>query len=578
MNRRKTRTERKARTARTKRNARTKKLKRRRTEKAGAAYAAYADSEPERASTARPDKAPDTGPRLRTSHWFKYFRTNDKYKKTQRKMPKHQEEFPFSIDGLSDEERALVMPYYTEKQLLHTLPMYVDELPPSNLRWSEDDQRDTRVARHKCSVVHYGQRKLLLNELLFLSMYGLRNYPEITQDDLAKHDGRADVTRSIPKNRETPIVVYAGAGGTGQHLLLLCKLFTGVMFYCYDMSEYDRNLQGEVHEGNFPNVELHVALFAEEARDHFAYLSNQEKRPIYFVSDIRSGGKDLGHAAFEERVHADNLAQYDWVEAIRPVVAHLKWRIPYTHQDAPIMTPCRFMLEPWVDADSGELRQMVERPPDGAPYAYDTMTLEQFENKKMMHNNVISPYAYYEHPVPCSGYYYYDEEEKHIDEAGHGLDHCWSCAYELASWCVYLGFDHNDLRSPGMLHAYMKNHEAELRLLFNQSTLVTCRSLNINCHGMMPDKTSHEKYLAFSEADSETRRRFMEKWSIGERPRLDLECEYEHVDRGDSHFNPKNKENKRASTRPTRSPRRRRRSARTHHGPQRRRRWTRRST
>ena len=92
----------------------------------------------------------------------------------------------------------------------------------------------------------------------------------------------------------------------------------------------------------------------------------------------------------------------------------------------------------------------------------------------------------------------------------------------------------------------MKNHEAELRLFFNQSTLITCRSLNVNCHGMMPDKTSYEKYLAFRP----TRRRDVASWRSGlsASDRVSNWTASTSTSTGDSHFNPKDKKQQRAAS------------------------------
>ena len=71
------------------------------------------------------------------------------------------------------------MPYY-EKQPLRT-SMCVDELPPSNLRWTEDDQ-EARLAQH--GIGRPLRPGAPPQRATFLSMYGLRNHPDITEDDL----------------------------------------------------------------------------------------------------------------------------------------------------------------------------------------------------------------------------------------------------------------------------------------------------------------------------------------------------------------------------------------------------------
>lgn len=473
---------------------------------------------------------------MRPTTWFEYLRTSNKHKEELNKFGKR--DVPFNIDGLDENEQRVVIPYYTEKQPLNTLPMFLEDVPDYGLSWIEDNNRSSPVARTKCNTVYYGQRKLLVNEMLFLALYGLRNYPEI------KNEGWIEMENNmphVPEDKNTPLLVYAGAGSGGQHLLYLCKLFSGVMFYCYDLSDYDMNLKNECKKGKYPNVVLVQTMFTEKERDFFAMLSNDYN--VYFMSDIRSAGKKESFEEKEHRVDVDNQLQYDWVEKIRPVVAHLKWRTPYTLDETKIMTPSVLMLEPWSGPDSGELRQMIERPPKGEPYRYDTVKRADIETRLVTINNILKQYAHYKHPLPCSGYFYYDEEEK-TEDVGIGLDHCWSCTYELMCWCIYMGYDYAKMRSANNdvlsneLSAFMKKNEKTLLWYFNMNTRINCRTLNINCHGMMPEKTSYEKYLAFTEIDGKEHSRFVKNFTIRNRNiPINLDCPYEHVKTGVSWFN-----------------------------------------
>ena len=472
---------------------------------------------------------------MKPSTWFEYLRTNNKHKDELQKSGKR--DVPFNIDGLEDDERKVVLPYYTEKQPLFTAPMYLEDVPDYGLQWLEDNKRSQPVARSKCTTVYYGQRKLLVNEMLFLALYGLQKYPEIKDENWGEIEKGMP---HIPKDKKTPLLVYAGAGSGGQHLLYLCKLFSGVMFYCYDLSDYDKNLRDECEKGKYPNVVLVQTMFTEKERDFFATLSNDQGYDVYFMSDIRSAGKQESFEEKEERVDIDNQLQYNWVEKIRPVVAHLKWRTPYTLDETNVMTPAVFMLEPWAGPDSGELRQMVERPPKGEPYQYETVQRSDIETRIVTFNNILKQYAHYRHPLPCSGYFYYDEEEK-TEDSGLGLDHCWSCTYELICWCIYMGYDYAKLRSAkndDELFAYMKANEKALLWYFNMNTRINCRTLNINCHGMMPERTSYEKYLAFTDVDGKDNTRFVKNFAIRKRniPN-NLDCPYEHVNTGVSWFN-----------------------------------------
>lgn len=478
--------------------------------------------------------------------WFNYVRTADKHKNERKGVP-------FSLDGLTAEERTLALPYYEAMQPLESVPMYLHQLSRSGLRWVDEGDRVT----HTCGNIHYGQRKLLLNEMLFLALEGLQSkrYRSIRSSgekskafvwlSAMRGGAGADLDGGdvrVPKSTDVPIVVYAGAGGTGQHLLFLCKLFQGVCFHCYDMSEYDANLRDEVEAGRYPNLFLHQALFGDEQCDAFAYLSRESGHSVYLISDIRSAGKQMSFEEFEDRVHEDNEMQYDWVERIRPVKAHLKWRMPYTRTEARIVEPCEFMLQPWAGSESGEVRQVVRRPPRDEAYRYGSMTIDEFENRMMVMHTAVKPYACYESPLPCSGFYPYDEDEVRLEESldnvGLGMDRCWNCTYEVVCWCVYLGFERSRIDEPGALAAFIQKHKARVLLFFNQNTMINCRSLNINCHGLLPDKTAKEKHEWFSEGNWRERSRFeMRKMQKGKGSGRLLYCPYEHVTKGASFFN-----------------------------------------
>ena len=484
-------------------------------------------------------------PEVRSKSWFQYIRKNDKFKAELKKMGRDKTDVPFNLNGLEEREREVAVPYYTQKLPMHTAPMYLHEVEDNQLPWIDDRERtSSSVARTKCSNIHYGQRKLLLNETLFLALYGVQHAPEISDEEPFLSSDKIDANfkgmPKVPKSKNVPLVVYAGAGGTGQHLLYECKLFKGAMFYCYDMSTFDQNLQDEVAAGNYPNLLLHRQLFLDDDRDYFAVLSKDKGYEVYFMSDIRSVGGKVSFEEKEERVDVDNQRQYDWVETIRPIAAHLKWRIPYTLNETNIMEPSVFMLEPWVGADSGELRQMVERPPDGHPYQYGTIALEYIQSRIVMLNNIIKQYAFYEHPLPCSGYYYYDESEKSIEESGLGMDHCWNCTYEIICWCMYLGADYEKMctsTDDRYAHKFMRDNEKAILHLFNMNTRINCRSLNINCHGMHPDLTAYEKYMLFTDEAAKERKAFNAKRADKTNVGLNMNCVYSRVDKGDSWFN-----------------------------------------
>ena len=206
--------------------------------------------------------------------------------------------------------------------------------------------------------VHLGQRKLLMSEIQFLTLY-FKNNP----------DGR-------------PVVVYVGAaGGKGvkSHLMFLSSLFPKVSFILYDGGDFDPRLN------EIPlKFELHNVFFTDatcvELKKRFAAV----KRDLLFISDIRLGGDS--HTKFEKQVERDNALQLGWVKILKPKYSMLKFRLPYSlkHGDAINYNKGKVMLQMWPPQTSGETRLLITRADIGKSEKYDFKTYEQslfFHNK-----------------------------------------------------------------------------------------------------------------------------------------------------------------------------------------------------
>ena len=157
------------------------------------------------------------------------------------------------------------------RQLLHTSP----ELPYHRRR------------NESKTVIHWGQRKLLLSEMEFLNMYGhLSN-----------------------------LVVYAGAA-PGTHMNYLVDAFPTHRFVCVDPARFSIR----------PNarVELRNELFTDEMAREF------ERSRCLFICDIRSADSNSDNAdEVEEHVEEDMMAQQQWHKLMRPVKSLLKFRLPW---------------------------------------------------------------------------------------------------------------------------------------------------------------------------------------------------------------------------------------------------------
>ena len=175
------------------------------------------------------------------------------------------------------------------------------------------------------TAIHWGQRKLLISEIEFLTIHW------------------------DPKLIPNPICVYAGAA-PGIHIPFLSKLFPQVTFHLYDPARF------EIQSTN--KILLFNEYFTDEVASRYA-----GRNDIFFVSDIRTTGHErkfrelLSRAGFtnfdnkgnpigpqdqikalqlqanqenEDQIWGDMNMQQQWVLIMNPEHALLKLRFPYS--------------------------------------------------------------------------------------------------------------------------------------------------------------------------------------------------------------------------------------------------------
>lgn len=126
-----------------------------------------------------------------------------------------------------------------------------------------------RRAGEEKKAVHWGQRKLLISEIQFLTLF---------------HD----------INISNPIIVYAGVA-PGTHIKYLQKLFPQCIFHLYD----PRSFADGLHNG--VTIFTYVQLFRDEDA-----LQWSGRNDVYFISDIRTAEyTKMTEAQVEEFVSAD---------------------------------------------------------------------------------------------------------------------------------------------------------------------------------------------------------------------------------------------------------------------------------
>lgn len=228
------------------------------------------------------------------------------------------------------------------------------------------------------TLLHWGQRKLLIAEIEFLTLHG----------------HLADT------------VVYAGAA-PGTHITVLAVLFPNHAFHLYDPAPFT------VREGD--NVHLHQEMFTDEvAASWRAQDANHPKR-VLFVCDIRSASLDVQtQAEFEERVAIDMQAQRHWCELMEPAMASLKFCPPWNDEKLEYYAGDVY-FQVWAGQTSTEGRLFT-----------DCSTLTHYDNrgyeKQLFFYNTISRLALHAHDI----------------EGIEGLDYCCDCASEVLVLARYI--------------------------------------------------------------------------------------------------------------------------------------------
>lgn len=210
--------------------------------------------------------------------------------------------------------------------------------------------------------VHFGQRKLCLTVLQFLALYYKPENP----------------CRKI---------LYIGAA-QGNNIQIIVDLFPDLEFHLYDPAPFKIKSSTRVF--------LYNQYFTDEDALKWS------KIPCYFISDIRTAdytkAKDLDEN--EEQIQKDMMDQMRWYNIIKPIKAHLKFRLPYTGGNRPL----------FVDYLDGILFKQVFAPetstetrlvPHG-PNIMKKWDCLKYQSQMFHHNSVIRETVKYLNPLDNS--------------------------------------------------------------------------------------------------------------------------------------------------------------------------------
>ena len=257
------------------------------------------------------------------------------------------------------------------------------------------------------SVVPWGQRRLLLAEMEFLTAH-------------------APLAES---SSPSPTVVYVGAA-PGAHLSHLARLFPSLAFHLVDPAPFQLPQAA-------PNVTVHSQLFDDSlALDYCG-------QGVLLISDVRSA--DLFHStvqAVDAAIERDLSDQMRWHELMAPLASMLKWRLPWTEGETDYLDG-EVRLPVWGSQSTTEGRLWVR---GGAGYRrWKHRTFEQ----QMYHFNTRQRVQLHKRAEEAEG----DDSKQgaderkecqplhgaeHRDKALSGLDGCYDCTVELLILREYL--------------------------------------------------------------------------------------------------------------------------------------------
>lgn len=243
-------------------------------------------------------------------------------------------------------------------QRINMFRIIPDDLP------REQYKRRTKEIK---SVLHWGQRKLLLTEIEFFTLF-MSKLRELPHNDL-QHNG-------MPKQI---YAIYAGSA-PGTHILYLTKLFPEIHFELYDPREFSRKL--------FKNKEM-IKTYVQYFTDDTAGLwisSNHPDKLILLISDIRTGEPEKQSPAMvEERVKIDHEWQKSWYHIMRPEMAMFKFRLPWNDEITEYLAGDIY-IQPYPPATSTETRLIIGK--DVGLKLYDN---RKYEEQFFHFNNHMRP-------------------------------------------------------------------------------------------------------------------------------------------------------------------------------------------
>lgn len=212
----------------------------------------------------------------------------------------------------------------------------------------------------KKTIRHWGQRKLLLSEILFLTRWG----------------------------HLSSTVIYAGAA-PGKHIEYLSKLFPDHHFILVDPNPFGISPSDK--------IEIYNQYFTDQLA---LELTHNRAEKVLFVSDIRTADyRQMTPIENENLIVKDNHSQIQWVTIMKPIKSMLKFRCPYPNI---LQEPCRMFkgtlfFQVWPPPSSTETRLIVDDSLE--MMTYDCLAYEE----SLFYHNTVTRFNHYSHQIQAPG-------------------------------------------------------------------------------------------------------------------------------------------------------------------------------
>lgn len=241
------------------------------------------------------------------------------------------------------------------------------------------------------TLEHWGQRKLLLTEIEFL-------------------------TRNTSPNKDY-VFIYAGAA-PGKHIPLLSLMFPNIkVFELWDPTKFEIP-ENELSEKFILNNEIFTDDVAKSLKKKYKH------ERVLFLSDIR-------RTTMDEDIIEDMKWQSDWVKILRPRASLLKFRLPWDNKSTKYLKGS-ILIQPWAPINSTETRLEVLHKDDFEEIEYSHKTYEQ---QMFYFNDVIRKNGYFDVPFEGFDNSLFTPSKKNKREKHSMYDHCYDCSCEL--WLLH---------------------------------------------------------------------------------------------------------------------------------------------